>query len=213
MSEYYDDDTLEDEQDPIEAYCVRCRQSVEMELPEAVWTRKGLPATRGICPDCGGTVFRMGASHLHEGRERPKAIDVTKEDNKRNRPKLPQDTVYLAYAEADEALAQQIADDLEKSGIKTWMHDQTSDGEKVAWAGGIHPALKACKRMIYLLSPASGDDAGVKASWQFFKDQRKPIIIAQLDTVEPPDEIRRSPRFDFTKDYRKTFREMMHALG
>ena len=54
--EYHDEDDFE----PIEGYCVRCRESVEIEDPMPVWTRNGLPATRGECPICGGTVFRMG---------------------------------------------------------------------------------------------------------------------------------------------------------
>lgn len=209
--EYYDDEFDPDE--PIEGFCLRCRQSVEIEFPEAVWTRKGLPATRGECPDCGGTVFRMGASYLHEGQQRPKAIGVAKDGGKRNLPKLSQDTVYLIYAAADDAIAEQIAADLEKSGIKTWLHGQTEEGENISWAGGVHPALKECKRMLLILSPAAVAEEGIAMGWQFFKQSRKPIIIAQIEAAEPPDSIRRSPRFDFATDYKKAFRDLMHALG
>src|SRR5689334_10949602 len=101
----------------IEGYCMSCRQSVEMENPQPVWTRKGHPSTRGTCPNCGGTVFRMGRTELHDEKSRPAAIKVGDGGDKRTAPKLTRDTVYLNYAPADEALAQRLADDLEKSGL------------------------------------------------------------------------------------------------
>jgi len=206
--EYYDEDEAFD--DPIEGYCVRCRESVEMEEPQAVWTRKGMPATRGICPICGGTVFRMGKTELHAGSQRPEPIELG-DSAKRNRPKLPRDTVYVIYAQADEAIARQIAADLEKSGITPWIHEHEDDD--VAWAGGVHPALKECNRMLFVLSPDSHATNTLEESWRFFKSQRKPIVIAQVENTTPPDDIRRSPRFDFTSNYRRAFRDMLHALG
>jgi DNA topoisomerase-1 len=38
-----------------------------MENPEPVYTNKGTPATRGICPECGTKLFRMGRTPAHEG--------------------------------------------------------------------------------------------------------------------------------------------------
>ena len=35
--------------------------------PEPVFTKAGRPATRGTCPKCGTTVYRMGATPAHEG--------------------------------------------------------------------------------------------------------------------------------------------------
>jgi len=55
----------------IEAYCVRCREKREMENPEPVFTAAGRPATRGTCPVCGTTLFRMGATPAHEGMDPP----------------------------------------------------------------------------------------------------------------------------------------------
>ena len=60
------DNPPDDDLDPVEGYCLRCRETIEMENPTAVWTRKGMPATRGECPTCGGIVFRMGKSAVHE---------------------------------------------------------------------------------------------------------------------------------------------------
>ncbi len=188
---------------------MRCRQSIEMVDPIPVWTRKGMPATRGECPDCGGAVFRMGKSNAHHEEQRPKAVEVTG-SSKRIMPKLERDTVYVMFAPEDEAIARQIADDLNKIGIAAWMHETEDD--HVAWAGGVHPALKECKRMIYVLSAAALGKPDMEAGWQFFREHRKPVVIAQIADSAPPDAIRRSPRFDFTVEYKRAFREMVQVL-
>lgn len=196
--------------DPIEGYCMRDRQTVEIVNPQAVWTRKGQPATRGDCPICGGTVFRMGKTDLHDDAQRPDPIVVGESGTKRTRPKLERDTVYINYAAPDEAFAQQLAADLEKSGIATWLHDAQDD---VNWSGGVHPALKECGGMAYVLSAAALEDAAVIKAWSFFKAQRKPIVIAQRAGVDPPDDIRRSPRFDFSEDYKAALRQVVRVIG
>lgn len=203
--EYHD----EDEFDPIEGYCVRCRESVEIEEPMPVWTRKGLPATRGECPICGGTVFRMGKTHQHDEKNRPSAVHIG-DDNKRNRPKLARDTVYVTYADSDEEIAQQIAADLEKVGVAVWLHEHE---DHTSWASGVHPALQECARMVYVLSVKALDNTPIVKAWTFFKDQRKPIVIAQIEAIDPPDKIRRSPRFDFAAAYKPAFRQMLDALN
>lgn len=202
-TEYYGDD----EEEVIEAYCVRCKNTVEVEDPHAVWTRRGMPATRGECPDCGGTVFRMGYTHLHNRSNKPDAVQVAG----RSRAKLARDTAYITFAETDEAAAQQIAADLEKMGIACWLHD--SGGGETEWAEGVHPALTECARMVLVLSPAALGVESVESTWRFFKDKRKPVLIAQVDAAEPPDAIRRSPRFDFSGDYKSALRQLVQALS
>lgn len=195
----------------IEAYCVRDKKTVEMEEPEAVWTSRGLPGTRGICPECGGAVFRLGASHLHEGLERPQAV-VIKKNPRRQPPKIAPNTVYINYAEPDEETAQQIAADLNKIGMTTWLHDHSP--QQVKWAGGIHPALKECSRMVFIMSASALENADNQQAWAFFRKKRKPVVIAQVAQQPPPDDLRRAPRFDFKDgDYKTALREMIQALS
>lgn len=197
---------LEDEVDPVEAYCVRCRETVEMEDPTPVWTRKGMPATRGECPICAGTVFRMGKTDAHAQFDRPDAVDI----GGRNRAKLTPDTVYVVFADEDTEIAEQIASDLQRIGLPTWLHEAADD---VHWAGGVHPSLKGCKRMVYVLSPSALANGSVETAWQFFREKRKPIVIAQIAVADPPDPIRRSPRFNLSDDYKTAFRQMVQALS
>jgi DNA topoisomerase-1 len=57
--------------EPVVAYCVKCREKREMQAPEAVYTKSGSPGTRGACPVCGTAMFRMGATPAHEGLPKP----------------------------------------------------------------------------------------------------------------------------------------------
>jgi DNA topoisomerase I len=55
----------------LEAYCMRCKTKREMKDPEPVFTGQGAPATRGSCPHCGTTLYRMGRTEAHEGMPAP----------------------------------------------------------------------------------------------------------------------------------------------
>jgi len=51
----------------MKAYCLKCKTKREMKNPEPVYTNKGTPATKGVCPECGTKLFRMGRTPAHEG--------------------------------------------------------------------------------------------------------------------------------------------------
>ena len=40
-------------------YCVKCGNNVLVEKPEKVTLKNGRPATRGVCPACGTTVYQF----------------------------------------------------------------------------------------------------------------------------------------------------------
>jgi len=55
----------------VEAYCVKCKTKREIVDPQAVFTKSGTPATRGVCPICNTTLFRMGKTPAHQGLQPP----------------------------------------------------------------------------------------------------------------------------------------------
>lgn len=55
----------------MEAYCVKCKTKREMQDPTPTFTASGTPATKGTCPVCGTTLFRMGRTPAHEGLTPP----------------------------------------------------------------------------------------------------------------------------------------------
>jgi hypothetical protein len=213
-------DTPDEEHDEFdeeftEAYCVVCRHMVVMSGAEAVWTSRGTPGTRGVCPDCGTTVFRMGKTPAHDKLVRPAAIRVeggvkiaTGSGRKRAQP-----ATYINYASVDSEFAQKLASDLEKAGIHTWIDAHQNTPGDVKWAGGVHPALKDSVKMVVVLSATAKDAGAVTKAWTFFRGQKKPVMVALVEPVEAPDPLRRCPRFDFSQDYISAFRQLLSALG
>jgi DNA topoisomerase-1 len=58
----------------LEAYCVKCKTKREMDDPRPDFTIKGTPGTRGTCPVCGTTLFRMGRTPEHDGLDVKKVM-------------------------------------------------------------------------------------------------------------------------------------------
>ena len=46
----------------MEAYCLKCRTKREMQNPAQVTMKNGKSATRGKCPVCGTSMYRIGKS-------------------------------------------------------------------------------------------------------------------------------------------------------
>ena len=42
------------------AYCMKCRQKVEIKNPKQIILKNGGPAVQGVCLVCGTKVFRLG---------------------------------------------------------------------------------------------------------------------------------------------------------
>lgn len=210
----------EDDAEIPEAYCVKCRETVEIEDPQPVWTSKGTPGTRGTCPDCGSTVFRMGKTPAHDALIRPPAVRVDSATKiSTSGRKRAQPATYINFVRADTEIAQKLAADLRNVGVHTWIDSGASVTEdEIKWAGGVHPALRDSSQMIVVLSRAAHEDTHFNEAWKFFKDHKKPIFLAVLDDAEVPDTLRRSPRFSFNhhedvKQYKTAFRQLLSALG
>jgi DNA topoisomerase-1 len=57
----------------ITAYCLKCRDKRVMQDAQPVYTSAGTPATRGRCPICGATTFRMGTTAAHASMPKPES--------------------------------------------------------------------------------------------------------------------------------------------
>jgi hypothetical protein len=208
-ADYADDH--DDEDEPIEAYCVSCKMTVEMERPTPVWTRRGAPGTRGECPTCGNTIFRMGRTEAHGAIAKPR-LDSRPEQAAPTHGRGPAMLAYLNYSAQDAETAHRIAADLEKIGIPAWV-DFSQKEEQVNWASGVHPAIEECSHMIVVLSAQALEEAGIREHWRVFQQRRKPVLIAQVEAVDVPDDLRRRPRYDFTADYKSAFRQMLAQMA
>jgi len=70
-------------EEPVVAYCVKCREKREMLSPQAVYTSAGAPGVRGTCPVCGGALFRKGRTAAHD--ELPPPVPTEAQSSPRSR--------------------------------------------------------------------------------------------------------------------------------
>jgi uncharacterized Zn finger protein (UPF0148 family) len=45
-----------------EAYCVKCKSKREIKDGAEITMSNGRPATKGVCPDCGTGLFKIGGT-------------------------------------------------------------------------------------------------------------------------------------------------------
>src|SRR5262249_51689316 len=62
----------------LEAYCVKCKTKREIANPQPVYTSRGAAGTRGTCPVCGTTLFRMGVTEAHANLPKPEIVAAPK---------------------------------------------------------------------------------------------------------------------------------------
>ncbi len=55
----------------IEGYCFKCKDKRDMVNPKAEYSAGGSPGTRGTCPVCEGTIYKMGRTPAHEHLPKP----------------------------------------------------------------------------------------------------------------------------------------------
>jgi hypothetical protein len=152
----------------------------------------------------------MGKTDAHAKLKRPEPVHVA-ELGKRGAGKVHTNATYINYSVADAEFAEILSEDLNRIGIPNWLAG--TEVEDVQWATGVHPSLVECKNMVVVLSQLAIKATNVQEALDFFVKNRKPIVVAQLQDTDLPDELRRKPRFDFSgDDYKRQFRELVRAL-
>jgi DNA topoisomerase-1 len=73
----------------LQAYCVKCKTKRDIQNPQAVYTERGAPGTRGSCAVCGTTLFKMGATGAHAGLEKPSISARAKSSGKTKKAQKP----------------------------------------------------------------------------------------------------------------------------
>ncbi|RMG89083.1 MAG: DNA topoisomerase I, partial [Chloroflexi bacterium] len=63
-------------------YCFKCKERREIVDPKPEWAANGTPGTRGVCPVCGGTIYRTGRTPAHENLPKPEVMPKKKQSRK-----------------------------------------------------------------------------------------------------------------------------------
>ena len=71
----------------LEGYCLKCKEKRIMVDPSPEWSATGSPGTRGTCPVCGGTIYRMGHTDAHDMLEKPVITEKPKKNSSKKKGK------------------------------------------------------------------------------------------------------------------------------
>jgi len=169
-----------DEPEVIEAYCVKCKHMVEMESPEPVWTSKGTPGTRGICPECGTTVFRMGKTEAHGQLVRPAAVKVegsVKIATSGDARRLSPPPISITRTPMQNSLPGWQPTSKMRASIRGLITGQVGS-QDVKWAAASTRRSKTPVRMSLYFSPTARIPELLRSLTFFFKTQKKPVVLA-----------------------------------
>lgn len=83
--------------------------------------------------------------------------------------------VFISYSRADAEFARRLATDLDRLGATIWLDtDDIPPGAN--WSTAVQEGLDTCDVMILVVSPESMTSDNVADEWQYFRDEKKPII-------------------------------------
>lgn len=77
---------MSDRKEPLIGYCFKCKEKREIQQPQAEWAANGAPGTRGVCPVCGGTIYKTGHTPAHDTLPKPE-VTVTRKKKKSSKEK------------------------------------------------------------------------------------------------------------------------------
>lgn len=171
----------------LQAYCVKCKTKRDIQNPQAVFTETGTPGTRGTCPVCGTTLFRMGTTAAHANLPRP---EVTKKPKTSKKGKSTSKAKPAARKKAAAAPKKQIASPSKKTG-KLVIVESPAKARSVGHFLGRGYTVKASKGHVrdLLVSQLSVDvENNFEPKYRVLNDKRD--VVKELKTAaDTADEI------------------------
>ncbi len=121
--------------------------------------------------------------------------------------------LFISYSRADADFARRVATDLARSGAEVWIDvDDIPPG--MNWSSAIQQGLDACEIMLLVITPDAMKSRNVEDEWQYFRDEKKPIIPLLLRPTMPIHfQLRRLQYVDFNaQDYEAAFGQLRTRL-
>jgi hypothetical protein len=106
--------------------------------------------------------------------------------------------VFISYSRADKALADRLRSDLERLGVDVWI-DVEDIHAGLKWSSAIQQALDTCEVMVVILSPDSAASQNVEDEWQYFLDQKKPLVPVLWRPAKIHFQLSRLQYIDFSR--------------
>lgn len=121
--------------------------------------------------------------------------------------------IFISYSRTDEIFARQLATSLSQLGADVWIDiEDIPSGMK--WSRAIQEGLDVSDVLLIVISPESMGSQNVEDEWQYYLDQKKPIIPLLLTPTKLHFQLSRIQYVDFHRQtYDKSLRQLHAELG
>lgn len=109
---------------------------------------------------------------------------------------MPPPKVFVSYARVDEPFVARLANSLIKHNHDVWLDRYRIEPAK-SWARQIGEALDQCQVMLLVVSPASMASENVEDEWNYFLDNKRPVVVARLKGCKVPYRLSKLQYVDF----------------
>ena len=120
-------------------------------------------------------------------------------------------TYFLSYARLDQTIALRLADDLIAAGVSVWV-DQYDILPSQHWDRAVENAVRSCRGLIALLSPAAVASPNVADEVSVAIDDGKAIIPVLVERCTLPLRMTRMQYIDATSDYDAALRRCLATI-
>lgn len=121
-------------------------------------------------------------------------------------------TAFVSYCRQDADIALRLARDLKASGASVWL-DQLDIVPGQRWDRAVEEALKVCRRMLVIVTPASVESTNVMDEVSFALEEQKVVIPVVYQPCAIPFRLRRLQRIDLNRDYDQGLRDLLRVLS
>ncbi|MFN8529419.1 MAG: type I DNA topoisomerase [Anaerolineae bacterium] len=191
----------------LQAYCVKCKTKRDIADPQPTYTASGTPGTKGSCPVCGTTLFRMGATEAHASLPKPEPA-VKSAVSKNGTKKKAKSAAKRTKAKASTAKSNG-----RRSATTAAAKSKTTKraGAEESAANGALP--RTIQRLVIVESPAKARSVGqylgrgyvVKASKGHVRD----LLVSQL-SVDVENDF--EPKYRVMNDKRDVVKDLKTAI-
>lgn len=104
--------------------------------------------------------------------------------------------IFISYSRKDEAFARRLAASLSQLGADVWI-DIEDIPAGMKWSSAIQQGLDLGELLIVIISPDSMASQNVEDEWQYYLDQKKPVIPALWKPAKIHFQLNRIQYIDF----------------
>jgi hypothetical protein len=115
-------------------------------------------------------------------------------------------TCFLSYSRADEEFAVRLANDLQRLGVAMWV-DRFNIRPSEHWDRAIERAIRACQKMVVILSPRSVASENVADEISLAIDAGKSVIPLMIEPCSLPLRLTRRHLIDVAAGYDAALRQ------